>query len=264
MNKLTDDERVKKLNYSLNDNSSNFKLVDDKLICKTNEKYSMNIKQVKYNVYFTNMKLLNDKYFDNIILNLILEKKYDMCYDYIESKEEFEKLTDEATEINIDDIVKNTTLYLIKCNEKKYLYNMSSLMKLDNDNIKNDFEFEFFDYCKKCKLSLNSLFDKSIILNKFMYCVNKYEDTNINIFELSNYKTKETSNILKNVLNINSYEELIHNIYNVELNENILSNLHIKNKVKYLCNVFTKTKNNKNFILYYKLNDFIDNFKIIK
>ena len=120
---------------SLKSQSSNFKIDNEKLpmignktkrklIYKTNPKYSFSHQQAVNNVFFVKNRIDYDRY-----LNIQREE--------------------EMKDFYIKKAIKYSTLFLIIYNEKKYLYNQSSLLKILDNEENNEFEKEFIKYLKE-------------------------------------------------------------------------------------------------------------------
>jgi len=250
--------------------SSNFKIDNEKLpmignktkrklIYKTNPKYSFSHQQAVNNIFIVKNRIDYDRNFN------------------IQCEEEMK-------DFYIKKAIKYSTLFLIIYNEKKYLYNQSSLLKILDNEENNEFEKEFIKYLKENNyneeivfyiddkeyiIKKTNLFDISIFLNKFIYfnCnnninINSNDNSNITIYELSQYRMSIQGGLLHDFLNknlgVSKYDLLINKLFNNQL-ENI--NINLKHYgIDYLNNYFIDDKMEKKF---FSFKYFTDMFKII-
>ena len=255
---------------SLNAMSSNFKIDNEKLpmignktkrklIYKTNPKYSFSHQQAVNNIFFVKNRINYDTNFK------------------IDCKEEMK-------DFYIKKAIKYSTLFLIIYNEKKYLYNQSSLLEILNNKENNEFEKEFIKYLKENNYNEKrvfyidgkeyiikepNLFDISIFLNKFIYfnCnnninINSNDNSNITIYELSEYRMSTQGARIHDILDTNfgvsDYDSLINKLFNNQL-ENI--NINLKNyPIDYLNRFFLDDEMNK---IFFPFEYFTNIFKII-
>jgi len=229
--------------YSLSQKQSSFKKNNDELIYYKNDKFKMKIKNQTYNIYFSKMKLRND-----ILLNKLFDKSLTI-----------QQIKDD------ENLNERTTLFLIICNDNKYLYNYSNLilrMQKEQETI-NDFEKAFFQYLEYSKIDDYNDFDLSIILNKYIYNVNNYDKSKIKIYELSSFNDVKQRANMKKYLNVNNYEKLIENIFN-NVYEDIDINISIEKELSFLNDVFSITNKYETNEAYYKLNTFLNLFDIVE
>lgn len=228
--------------YSLSQKLSSFTKKNDELIYYNNDKFKMKIKNQKYNIYFSKMKLRND-----ILLNKLFDKS--LNENELESE---------------DSLNGRTTLFLIICNDKKYLYSYSNLilrMQKEQETI-NDFEKAFFKYLEYSKIDDYNDFDLSIIINKYIYNVNNYDKSKVKIYELSSFNDVKQRANMKKYLNVNNYEKLIENIFN-NVYEDIDILISIEKELSFLNDVFSITNKYETNEAYYKLNTFLNLFDIV-
>jgi hypothetical protein len=229
--------------YSLSQKLSSFTKKNDELIYYNNEKFKIKIKNQIYNIYFSKMKLRND---------ILLNKLFDKSLTIQQIKED-------------ENLNEKTTLFLIICNDNKYLYNYSNLilrMQKEQETI-NDFEKAFFKYLENSKIDDYNDFDLSIIINKYIYNVNIYDKSKIKIYELSSFNDVKQRTNMKKYLNVNNYEKLIENIYN-NVYEDIDINISIEKELSFLNDVFSITNKYETNEAYYKLNTFLNLFDIVQ
>jgi hypothetical protein len=229
--------------YSLSQKLSSFTKKNDELIYYNNDKFKMKIKNQIYNIYFSKMKLRND---------ILLNKLFDKSLTIQQIKED-------------ENLNEKTTLFLIICNDNKYLYNYSNLilrMQKEQETI-NDFEKAFFKYLENSKIDDYNDFDLSIIINKYIYNVNIYDKSKIKIYELSSFNDVKQRTNMKKYLNVNNYEKLIENIYN-NVYEDIDINISIEKELSFLNDVFSITNKYETNEAYYKLNTFLNLFDIVQ